>query len=384
MIANELAIELADRYISRGNSVLDPFCGTGRTLLAAEQIGAAEVVGIDVNPLATLIARAKFAPVSCARLRRLLSAKRRALMSKFDFERRKVSWFSKNTRRELTEIINTVNKAAWLTRGDRTLVAAVVSATARHVSYCRNDQWKLHRISLSRRRVRVATHAVFARRLESAIQEIGTFVGRKRAKAWIIQGSCADIGRTLARARAPRLFDVVITSPPYGDSVSTVQYGGVSSICLDVIRHLKDVLPKDTESRDIDRRCLGASQCHSGKEPAPYWAGGVDNLKRGKVVAFLSDMERSCTQISNVIKVGGRAIFVVGRRRTGGFRLKLDQFVADAVKARGFALSDIWERPLHSKRLPRVINRLGAARNAGHGTVETMRTEYVVVLRRRK
>src|SRR3546814_20394921 len=35
-------------------------------------------------------------------------------------------------------------------------------------------------------------------------------------------------------------FDVVLTSPPYGDSRTTVQYGSASAICLDVVSRIQD------------------------------------------------------------------------------------------------------------------------------------------------
>ena len=57
MIADDLAEILARRYISRHDFVVDPFCGTGRTLFAAAEIGA-ECLGLDVNPLAVLLVEA--------------------------------------------------------------------------------------------------------------------------------------------------------------------------------------------------------------------------------------------------------------------------------------------------------------------------------------
>jgi DNA modification methylase len=383
MIADELATQLAERYVSAGDAVLDPFCGTARTLIAAEAAGASELTGVDVNPLATLIARAKFASVSSAALRRMLLATPSVGDRQLQFERRKVSWFSARARRDLTSIVDKVNGATWLKAGERTLIAAVLSATARHVSYCRNDQWKLHRVSRSRRRRRVDAHAVFRRRLEAVIAEIDSHSNQKRVRARFLQARCGGLRAALSRSRAPSQFDVVITSPPYGDSFSTVQYGGISSICLDVIRHIKGLSFPYRGGNEIDSRCLGSSRIDvTTTRAAPYWPGGVANPRRLSVKRFLADMENACVQMSAIIKPRGRAIFVVGRRRTGGFRLKLDKFITDVLQREGFALEDIWERPIRSKRLPSLINRFGGARAPARGVVATMRREFIVVLRR--
>lgn len=50
------------RDARRGQWVLDPFCGRGTTMFAARQLGLGSV-GIDANPVAIAIARAKVAPV---------------------------------------------------------------------------------------------------------------------------------------------------------------------------------------------------------------------------------------------------------------------------------------------------------------------------------
>src|SRR5947207_15868160 len=58
MIADDFALTAAMRYVKQGSVVLDPFCGTGRTLYAAASCGG-QCFGVDINPLAVLIARAK-------------------------------------------------------------------------------------------------------------------------------------------------------------------------------------------------------------------------------------------------------------------------------------------------------------------------------------
>jgi hypothetical protein len=49
--------------LSLGQRVLDPFCGSGSIMVGAAQTGRSSV-GIDVNPLATFVARVKLSPLS--------------------------------------------------------------------------------------------------------------------------------------------------------------------------------------------------------------------------------------------------------------------------------------------------------------------------------
>ena len=67
------------RTLSRGRWVLDPFCGRGTTLFAARLLGLPSV-GIDVNPVAVAIARAKLVapdPEDVVKLAAKLIASRR-------------------------------------------------------------------------------------------------------------------------------------------------------------------------------------------------------------------------------------------------------------------------------------------------------------------
>ena len=69
----ELPAEYINRYTSSGQRVLDPFCGSGTTILTARQHGR-EGVGIDRNPLAFCVSSAKAASVEqVAVLRRVAS-----------------------------------------------------------------------------------------------------------------------------------------------------------------------------------------------------------------------------------------------------------------------------------------------------------------------
>jgi len=136
----------------------------------------------------------------------------------------------------------------------------------------------------------------------------------------------------------------------------------------------------------IDRACLGgAAQIQAANvEIKRYWAGATESSNAGRVRKFLEDFDESCAALAKVLKPGGVATLVVGRRTVGGFRVKLDDFVIDQLEGRGFSLLDVSKRRLRNKRLPTHINRF--AGSASHdkkvqGSTKTMGEEIVISMR---
>lgn len=387
MIDDDLAVELSSRFVKDGMKVLDPFCGTGRTLLAAAERGA-DCVGIDVNPLAVVVSRAKAGKICLKKLRRLLAeipTKRQEGLAPFEFELepgRKVKWFSRRGKKELCEIIFWL-KALRLRKDEKILLAAILSATAREASFCRQDQWKLHRIPARKRSAfKKSPWSIFSRRLKSVLDELGRN-SNLTANFSVIQGDSRDLeGLLPARNNRTDTFDLVITSPPYGDSHTTVGYGGISGICLGVIQHLGLRGISFEDRCGIDRLCLGGkSNNSSGLNYRKYWYGGKTNQGRSRVNRFLFDIEKSCEQITAVIRPGGRVVFVVARRTVSRYRVYLDSFLKSIMVERGFTLEEFSSRTIKRKNTPWVVDKSGrkSGTKSAKNRVVTMRTEYVLV-----
>lgn len=67
MMIPQIARKLLDRYGCVGGWLLDPYCGTGTSLVEASMFGM-NSVGCDINPLVRLVAMAKTSPISLRRL----------------------------------------------------------------------------------------------------------------------------------------------------------------------------------------------------------------------------------------------------------------------------------------------------------------------------
>ena len=395
MVEDSLAMELAQQHVAAGSRVLDPFCGTARLLLAgASRRG--QFLGVDVNPLACLVAQAKTVSANWITMRDIIrdlrSAKASGIYQSIGWrECRRVDWYSEAVKRELGQIIGWINSLG-LDEAEKTVVAVALSQAARNASFCRNGRWKLHRVQESQR----ATHAcsaweAFGRALRyyvDAASNASPLLGRVE----IICGQAQRVLETKKNDALPLPADLILTSPPYGDSKSTVQYGAASSLCLDVVSQLSGLEDLYVPGAEIDAKCLGG-RFADRKDVAvlgdirKYWAGSRHNQHARRVAQFLTDFREVLRSIKSVLRPQGKMVLVLGRRSVGGFRVKMDVFTADCLGEDGFVIESDEKKKFHQKRMPKTINRYGGSADVQlrkRGTTKTMDEETVLVLSRKK
>jgi site-specific DNA-methyltransferase (cytosine-N4-specific) len=345
MVPDELALALAERHVRPGFSILDPFCGSGR-LLAAVAFEPVFCVGTDLNPLACLLTRAKFAPADPAVVetvvRDLESARQRPPSRSIELRARtKVDWFAPVVILQLSQIITWINELR-LADPEKLVIAAAFSAAARDASFVRKDGWKLHRLAQeSRDSLSGSAWEYFARRLQYCLREISA-APRPSARAQVDLADARNLYETMLGDVRAASFDVVVTSPPYGDSRTTVQYGAASALLLDLVSRIDGLEEYFMPGAQIDARCLGGSFRSNNAMPAddirPYWAGSGTSPKAKSVGQFLGDFGRVCAGIASCLKPGGTATLIIGCRSTGGYRLRLDRFTTVRLEFLGLKL----------------------------------------------
>jgi hypothetical protein len=171
-------------------------------------------------------------------------------------------------------------------------------------------------------------------------------------------------------------YDVVLTSPPYGDSKTTVAYGQFS-IFANEWMGIKN-------ARQIDGLLMG------GKKTNHLYEGGImskyvnliaqESRKRAlEVSSFYIDLENSIKDVAESIKPTGISVYVVGNRTVKKINLPTDQFIAEKFEENGFRHLFTYERKLGNKSMPlenSPSNKVGQR-------VSTMTYEYVVVCQKK-
>ncbi len=243
MMVPEMQGELID-LIKRNNpcikSIYDPFVGSGTTLGEAISRGL-DFGGTDINPLAILACEVKGSPFYLkpldGKISRLLGAIEKDNSNEIDitfFGRDK--WFIPRVQKELCKIRRSIKneKSKWA----RKFFWVALSNTVRLTCNSRSSTYKLH-IKQNEKIESVGSPvSIFSNIL------IRNFKLKKEQQKIIksngyLKGSNHSSNITLAvedvkqtKSSLQRQYDLIVTSPPYGDNGTTVPYGQFSYLPL--------------------------------------------------------------------------------------------------------------------------------------------------------
>lgn len=255
--------------------VLDPFLGSGTVGLESKYLGL-DFYGSDLNPLSILLARTKALTVQkTSFIENMLRKFSDNLVNKYSlqavidlvhFERIEF-WFKPVNIRELSfikEEINCFLKECAI--GNRETIALLLltalSSTIRDCSLTRNNEFKLYRMSPSdMKKFNINSIVVFKNKISNLLSmfvEINK-ISKKETVTSIKLANAKDLSSFKNKG-----IDAILTSPPYGDSQSTVAYGQFSKLSL---QWSKDLLAKyldiQTDSENVDEYLLGGKKSAS-------------------------------------------------------------------------------------------------------------------------
>jgi len=340
-----------ESYSKVGDDVLDPFMGSGTTLLEAF-ISGRNSYGIDIHPLARLIAKVKTTPIDPGRL--MLTAENVLQRVRSDAEDNsgwipeipnRDHWFRPDVLRQLA----TIKKIIWQLRpGDeRDFLKICFSSIIRKVSNSDDDslipevttfqkkldeQGKTSYDAISRFENTVRNKLIDAADLWNLSKEIGEKY-RSVPEVNIIGKDARDI------CLEDSSIDLAVTSPPYASAVHYVSVHKLEMYWLDLIR----------STAELDGRLVGTSRAYvadygswrpSARIPALQRVI-QELLTRDKKSAYIvykyfEEMRKNLCEVNRVLKRNGHYCVVVGENTFRRVRIPTFDILARVAEASGF------------------------------------------------
>lgn len=420
------------KKVRKVDTIFDPFMGSGTVLIESILAGAKNIYGNDINPFALYLSKAKTTRLDIT----LLQSATQSLYKRIDDTYNQLApqidsadevmrcgykldltakdgwgakapeyllkytqdnyididvpnfknigyWFKPRVILLLSLIKKEINRIE--DKDIREFIFVAFSETIRFVSNRRNGEFKMFRMPPNK-------VDVFE---PDVIKEFTVILNRNIEKMDSFVEACANIGAdasiSIFKNNAATLEDVpndsvdlVITSPPYGDSRTTVAYGEYSRLSLQWL-DLFGLSEKDIMS--IDKTLMGGSKFRNGFEftiPSDTLRTSLERIKdidlerAGDVYSFYLDLSKSIAAISNKTKAGGYMFWVVGNRTVKGELLLTDKIISEIAEQNGLQHIHTVDRNIINKVMP----SLNSPTNKSGVKSSTMSNEHIVILRK--
>lgn len=377
---NEL-IRLIKQESPEIKNILDPFHGSGVTLVEGAK-NELLPIGIDINPMASLITKVKLQGIDKKEIKRsndrVLS---RLVCDNTNYE---IHTFPNIEKWYRSDIIDTFSKIRSAIKCESTLHIrqyywVCLIDLLKKYSNTRSSTFKLHIKKMED--IDSMTNFIieeFAMKIIENIDYLPDYAG---------ECTCLMCGKSedLLKELESNSVDLICTSPPYGDNATTVTYGQYSILPLFWIDRkdldiFDDILISTFSG--IDANSLGGSRKYSENKAEfrsmvlETYLSGIAVTKRKKVLHFIQDYLCVMEQLSRVLKHRGYIVLTLGNRRVDNKVVPLVEVTQEFFESKGFTLETSISRNIPSKRMPKRVSKVG------ENSVESMNQEYVLILRK--
>lgn len=300
--------------------VLDPYCGSGTTLLEAAFSGHS-AIGVDCNPIAILIAKTKTVNVTEAESKSVIAAaewcvaqaeKRKSTKKLHDFEGRD-HWFADVVQNELAialEAIEHFELSGSASLVFKCAISSIVNAVSNQDSetrYCRTDKG-----------IRKSDTTLLLQKRAASILEAIHHRGRLPTRAKVIEANFIKDRAIMAGS-----VDAIVTSPPYANTMDYYLYHKQRMNVLSL--SFRSAMLQEIGSRH---------EFSSKKAPAEKW--------KADYMASLAEMFRC-------LKGKGLATIVIGDSQIAGKKVCAKELTTECAEEVGFMVESCTSQAMSGK-----------------------------------
>lgn len=385
MFIPQVAKRLIQTYSQKGDTICDIFCGSG-TALVESRLSGRNSYGIDLNPLAAFLAKAKTTEIDPSKLSKSFFR----LLDRIDsIKDNKITkpeflnidfWFKERIIYQLAKIKKAIFEIK--DKSVRNFFLVGFSEIVRLCSNTKSDEFKLVRKSPEKlSSFDPDVLGIFKKKTEFNIGGMSDYYRHvdKDTTCKVVLGDASKDNGIPAES-----VDCIITSPPYGDSRTTVAYGQFSRLSAQWI----DIFDDPNKASAVDNNLLGGkgtkdllhSLYSTHLNDTISKVSKCDKKRAGEVLSFYIDLDRCLKHAHKLLKQNKYLCLVIGNRLVKQVRIPTDFIVAELGEKIGFVCEDIIVRNIPGKRMPLKTSPT----NIVGELEETMIRESIVILKKIK
>lgn len=341
---------LIDTYFPKGEKILDPYCGGGGVLVEALLSGY-DCAGIDINPLAVILSKAKTTQLPQQEItktgEKILERSRKRISSvETSIVNPHVSfWFREENLKDILALSETTKEVISKKEDLKPLFQAILSATIRDVMLTYRGEVRLRKLQgKDLNRFTPDTFRSYEQRLKLA---------SARVSALPTNVSCdvkfADIRKMPFKDRE---FYGIICSPPYADDKNGVGYFQFSKNMLAFLGFDNESLKKHRSLfHGMEKMAKNPPKSTSLKHSLAH-VHKIDEDKYIEAVAFYADYAVALAEMKRVTQKW--IIVVIGNRVLARTAFDNAAITVEFFKNIGVNLHDHYTREIKKKRIPNL------------------------------
>ena len=379
-IVQRRLIEIILKYNPSINNVIDPYMGSGTSLVTCMENGL-NCFGQDINPLAFLVTNTRTGPYQISAIKNRKGELFESIIKdqlnniEVDFKGRD-KWFKPEVSIELSKIVRAIRKEK--NKIIRKFYWVILAEVVRLTSNDRTSTFKLHQRPIQEIANRnISPIQVFQEHFTDCFEDLiwhcdlltkSNKLSRNKYPADVNLHLLDSKTKIWAPTNEGGFYDLLVTSPPYGDNKTTVTYGQHSYLQLQWI-DLEDIDECATpdflkSTSEIDSRGLGGRLKNIGDEDLEILFLSSPSFKRlyeklqatapdmvKKVVSFIHDLYLSLVNIHTSLKPNAYQIWTIGNRNVGGIEVKNNKILEELITNQGSVLVTSIKREILNKRM---------------------------------
>ena len=370
----QIAKRLILTYSNERGKILDPFCGSGTTLVEA-RLAKRYSVGVDINPFAVLLSKVKATPIDFTATDFDPAEFLKMLESDYAKAKKKgtlpdppkqifwnlLHWFKESVARDLEFLHQKIEEVE--NNDVKDLLKVAFSDTVFRTSNIDLRSSRFLRTMPKEKLINFNPDvlAQFKKKSMDCARQINLFTRKIRDLELEWQPEQPVVSVIKEDARNLRFkgeqFDAAITSPPYGEEKNTVGYSRWAKFSLMWLR-LDGKAIKESE-----RQTLGAVATANTKElldglPSPTASTLMkdifkhDESRIRDALPFFFDYLNALKEMYRVLRTGSHCCIVIGDRSIRKRRLDMEKVTVEFAQEVGFSHKTSFSREIPQKLIP--------------------------------
>jgi DNA modification methylase len=379
----QIVSRLAEKYTKEGDLIVDPFGGCGTTLVESKVTGRSSA-GVDINPVAVLITKAKITPINPKKIEKLFIALKEKLDTyskdakiKAPEHERIDYWFKPEEKRKLAFIFTEISNLK-----DQDIRDFFYCGFSNILKNCSIWLQKSNKPTRDFKKNPSDPIQTFYKQIKRMLRGNTCFYELLREKNYLkipSQVYCTDARTIPVKDNSVSL---IVTSPPY---VTSYEYADLHQLTALWMEYTKDL-------SDFRKRFIGTSY-HNKKDLVlnSVLAEKIRNklLEKDKKTAeevstYFSEMNQVFTEMKRILKKGGKTCIVIGNTSLKGVEILNAEVFAEQLQNLGLKIIDIIKREIPSKNLPSMRDKKTGkfAKISDKNKISVYPTEYILIMKK--